>query len=131
MEANQTSVYKFGTLCIYKKPHLNHFDKNLNHFNKTLILGKCLVPWTLWLQHEITRNKIATKIKKCETEAENNNNKYRNSIRDITNYNPKYQEDMNYEFNLCQEFEKIRRDIVKEKLESLVSCLDRRIFIKK
>ena len=76
-------------------------------------------------------NKITTKIKKCELEVENSDNKYHNAVRDITNYNPKYQDDMSYEFNLCQEFEKVRREIVKEKLAQLVSCLDRRIFIEK
>jgi len=76
-------------------------------------------------------SKIATKIKKCELEVENNNNKYHNAIRDISNFNPKYLEDMKFEFNKCQEFEKVRRDMIKEKLEQLVSCLDRRIFFDK
>lgn len=76
-------------------------------------------------------NKIKNKIKKCEVDIENTNSKYNIAIRDITTYNPKYMEDMKYEFDLCQEFETVRRDMTKEKLEQYLGCVDRRIFFGK
>ena len=76
-------------------------------------------------------NKLSNKIRKCELEIDNTNNKYHNAIRDITTYNPKYIDDMKYEFEVCQKFEKVRRDTVKEKIEHYLACIDRRIFFKK
>ena len=72
--------------------------------------------------------KLADKCKKASSEIEVTRSKYQESLRDITNYNPKYIEDMNYEFNKCQDVEKIRRDFMKEKLQEFHGCLDRQIF---
>lgn len=83
---------------------------------------------------EITQdqiNKINTKIKKSEVEVENWKNRYDDAIRDVTTYNPKYIQDMKYEFDNCQSFEKVRREFTKEKLAQFVSYVDRRIFSEK
>ena len=76
-------------------------------------------------------NKINTKIKKSEMELENWKNKYNDSIRDVKTYSSKYVEDMNYEFNNCQVFERTRRAFMTEQLGLFISYIDRCMFFEK
>lgn len=75
------------------------------------------------------KTKLQTKVKKLEQEIDVNKEKYKEALRDISNYNPKYMDDMQYEFGKCQKFEEARRTFIKEKLIALHACLDRTIFI--
>ena len=68
--------------------------------------------------------KTQTKKKKAELDVETTRDKYKESIRDISNYNPKYRDDMEYEFEKWQAFEYKRRDFMKEKLKESCDCLN-------
>ena len=48
-------------------------------------------------------NKYGEEVKECKI-------KYEDALRDLNGYVPKYQDDMKYQFNKCQEFEERRKN---------------------
>ena len=77
------------------------------------------------------KNKITAKVKKAEQDIESTREKYKDSLRDIGNYNNKYIDDMKYEYDKCQKFEEERKNFIKEKIFSFHSCIDRGFFANK
>ncbi|XP_065648302.1 protein kinase C and casein kinase substrate in neurons protein 1 isoform X2 [Hydra vulgaris] len=71
------------------------------------------------------QKRLKDKLRKLEEEVLITRGKYEEAIRDISNYNPKYQDDMRYEFNNCQTFEEARKNFVKESLLNYHACLNR------
>lgn len=53
-----------------------------------------------------------------------NREKYEASLKELTDYNQKYQDDMTEVFEKCQEFEEKRLNFFKETLLSIHTCLD-------
>ena len=54
--------------------------------------------------------KLQDKVEKFSVELNESKRKYEEALRDLTGYAPKYQEDMKYQFNKCQELEEIRKN---------------------
>eukprot|EP00794_Sanderia_malayensis_P000137 gene137-749_t len=69
-------------------------------------------------------NKIQTKVKKAAQDRETALDNYKDALRDIGNYNPKYREDMTYEYDKWQTFESKRKDFIIEKLKEFKDCID-------
>ena len=57
--------------------------------------------------------KLKDKANKATNDAQVAKDKYQDSLRDISNYNPKYTEDMRYQFKKCQEAEEERKKFFK------------------
>lgn len=53
--------------------------------------------------------KLQEKIDKYTEEVSSYKVKYKDALRDLSGYVPKYEEDMKYQFNKCQEFEEVRK----------------------
>ena len=75
------------------------------------------------------QKRLKDKLRKLEEEVSLTRSRYEEAIRDISNYNPKYQDDMKYEFNNCQLFEETRKNFVKESLLSYHACVNRVQFL--
>ena len=80
---------------------------------------------------QIQLSKISDKIRKLEKDICTARDDYKEALRDIGNYNPKYKDDMEYEYSKCQIFEETRRKVTKEKLCQFQSCINRTIFTEK
>ena len=57
--------------------------------------------------------KLKDKASKATSDAQVTKEKYQDSLRDISNYNPKYTEDMRYQFTKCQDAEEERKKFFK------------------
>lgn len=57
--------------------------------------------------------KLKDKASKATNDAQVTKEKYQDSLRDISNYNPKYTEDMRYQFTKCQDAEEERKKFFK------------------
>ena len=53
--------------------------------------------------------KLQDKVEKFGEDVKECKVKYEDALRDLTGYVPKYQDDMKYQFNKCQEFEELRK----------------------
>ena len=54
--------------------------------------------------------KLQDKVEKGSQELSTLKEKYQDALRDLTGYIPKYQEDMKYQFDKCQDFEETRKN---------------------
>ena len=59
--------------------------------------------------NEEQMKKLQEKVEKFSEEVKDCKMKYEDALRDITGYVPKYQADMKYQFDKCQEFEELRK----------------------
>lgn len=59
--------------------------------------------------NEEQMKKLQDKVEKLGEEVKECKQKYEDALRDMTGYVPKYQGDMEYQFNKCQELEEIRK----------------------
>lgn len=69
-------------------------------------------------------NKAKDKAKRASNEVDKTYTKYKESIRDISNYNPKYRDDMCFVFNNLQEFEERRKTFMKQTLEDYCKLIE-------
>ena len=53
--------------------------------------------------------KLQDKVEKFSEEVKDCKIKYEDALRDLTGYVPKYEGDMKYQFDKCQEFEERRK----------------------
>lgn len=65
---------------------------------------------------------------KANTEVVTAQDNYKESLRDIDNYNPKYKDDMCYVFGRCQKAERERRAFFKQSFLSYCQVLDLRQY---
>ena len=77
---------------------------------------------TTTTQEQLT--KMENKVKKATQDKENALEFYKEAIRDISNYNHKYKDDMKYEFDKWQTSELRRKEFVVEKLKEFKDCVD-------
>lgn len=68
--------------------------------------------------------KLQERVVKCKEEVAKCREKYDSSLRELTDYNAKYQEDMTDVFEKCQDFEEKRLKFLRETLLCIHSCLD-------
>jgi hypothetical protein len=68
--------------------------------------------------------KLQERVIKCKEEVAKCREKYDSSLRELTDYNAKYQEDMTDVFEKCQDFEEKRLKFFRETLLSIHSFLD-------
>ena len=68
--------------------------------------------------------KLQERVVKCKEEVTRNREKYEAALKELTDYNPKYQDDMTDVFEKCQEFEEKRLNFFKETLFGIHACLD-------
>lgn len=68
--------------------------------------------------------KLQERVIKCKEEVSKCREKYDSSLRELTDYNQKYQEDMTDVFEKCQEFEDKRLKFFRDILLTIHSCLD-------
>ena len=68
-------------------------------------------------------NKLKEKARKTTADAENACTKYKESLRDISNYNPKYKDDMCFVFDGLQDFEERRKIFFKQTLQDYCSLM--------
>lgn len=68
--------------------------------------------------------KLKDKLTKAEGEVLSTKAKYQESVRDITNYNPKYKDDMVFAFDKLQVAEDKRKVFMKDTMKSLCKSLD-------
>ena len=59
--------------------------------------------------NEEQMKKLQDKVEKFSEEVKECKVKYEDALRDLIGYVPKYQDDMNYQFSKCQEFEELRK----------------------
>ncbi len=69
-------------------------------------------------------NKMKTKLKKATNDREAALENYKEALRDIGNYNRKYMEDMEYEYEKWQSMEVKRKDFITEKFKEFRDCID-------
>jgi hypothetical protein len=68
--------------------------------------------------------KLQERVVKCKEEVARNREKYEASLKELTDYNQKYQDDMTEVFEKCQEFEEKRLNFFKETMFGIHACLD-------
>jgi len=68
--------------------------------------------------------KLQERVVKCKEDVLKFREKYDTSLRELSDYNPKYQEEMSDVFEKCQDFEEKRLHFFKQTLLEIHSCLD-------
>ncbi|XP_053202286.1 protein kinase C and casein kinase substrate in neurons protein 1-like isoform X3 [Panonychus citri] len=68
--------------------------------------------------------KLQDRVAKCKEEVQKTKEKYEQSLKEISDYNAKYIEDMTVVFDKCQEFEHKRLDFFKKMLFAIHDCLN-------
>ena len=68
--------------------------------------------------------KLQDRVIKCREEVQKTREKYESALREISDYNSKYSEDMTEVFEKCQEFEEKRLVFFKEMLFAIHGCLN-------
>lgn len=68
--------------------------------------------------------KLQERVVKCKEEVQKTREKYEGSLRELSDYNSKYQDDMTEVFEKCQEFEEKRLVFFQDTFFSIHNCLN-------